>query len=92
MTNIISGLELVMLKHKGITVLELLIGLSIMSGVSLYTMKMTEEVENAVSLYQDKANNIQEIREKLKHVQLDEINNQTLIDDVEGIISDGDLY
>lgn len=81
-----------MLKHKGITVLELLIGLSIMSGVSLYTMKMTEEVENAVSLYQDKANNIQEIREKLKHVQLDEINNQALIDDVEGIISDGDLY
>lgn len=81
-----------MLKHKGITVLELLIGLSIMSGVSLYTMKMTEEVESAVSLYQDKANNIQEIREKLKHVQLDEINNQALIDDVEGIISDGDLY
>jgi type II secretory pathway component PulJ len=73
------SLECVVLKQKGITVLELLIGLGIMSGVSLYTMKMTEEVETAVNLYQDKAQNIQVIKEKLKRVQLDEVNSDELL-------------
>ncbi len=68
-----------MLKQKGITVLELLIGLGIMSGVSLYTMKMTEEVEDAVSLYQEKAQNIQKIKEKLKNIQLDNVNAEDLL-------------
>lgn len=69
-----------MLKQKGITVLELLIGLGIMSGVSLYTMKMTEEVEDAVSLYQEKAQNIQKIKERLKNIQLDNLNAEDLLE------------
>lgn len=59
---------------KGITVLELLIGLGIMSGVSLYTMKMTEEVETAVKSYQDNVQNIQKIKQKLKSIQIDNVN------------------
>ena len=68
------------MKQKGITVLELLIGLGIMSGVSLYTMKMTEEVEGAVSLYQEKAQNIQKIKDKLKNIQLDNVNAEYLLE------------
>lgn len=63
-----------MLQQKGITVLELLIGLGIMSGVSLYTMKMTEEVETAVKSYQDNVQNIQKIKQKLKSIQIDNVN------------------
>ncbi|MFV1922582.1 MAG: hypothetical protein ACMZ63_08265 [Methylotenera sp.] len=69
-----------MLKQKGITVLELLIGLGIMSGVSLYTMKMTEEVETAVKAYQDSAQHIQAIKEKLKYQQLRAINVEDMLD------------
>jgi hypothetical protein len=68
-----------MLKQKGITVLELLIGLGIMSGVSLYTMKMTEEVETAVKSYQDNVQNIQKIKQKLKNIQLDSVNTEGLL-------------
>lgn len=68
-----------MFKQKGITVLELLIGLGIMSGVSLYTMKMTEEVETAVKSYQDNVQNIQKIKQKIKNIQLDNVNTEDLL-------------
>lgn len=58
-----------MFKQTGITVLEMLIGLSIMSGVSLYTMKMTEKVEDAVVIYQDSVKDMKTIKEKLKLVK-----------------------
>jgi len=54
-----------MFRQNGITVLELLIGLSIMSGVSLYTVHMTEEVEEAVSIYQDRVLDVQTLKARL---------------------------
>lgn len=72
-----------MLRQKGITVFELLIGLSIMSGVSLYTMKMTEEVEEAVEIYQNRVQDVQTLRAKLKPDQYRKSNSETLFDGVE---------
>jgi len=80
-----------MFRQGGITVLELLIGLSITSGVSLYTMKMTEEVEEAVGVYQEHVQDVQALRNKLKalpnkgnaskEVLLDSINESVLESD-----------
>jgi len=58
-------MELAMFRQTGMTVLELLIGLSIMSGVSLYTMEMTEEVEEAVAVYQNRVLDVQTLKAKL---------------------------
>ncbi len=54
-----------MFRQTGITVLELLIGLSIMSGVSLYTMEMTAEVEEAVAVYQNRVLDVQALKARL---------------------------
>jgi type II secretory pathway component PulJ len=66
MINITSRSESAMLKQNGITVLELLIGLSVMSGVSLYTVHMAEEVEEAISVYENRTVDVQKLRNKLK--------------------------
>lgn len=47
-----------MRKYRGITSLELLLGLSIASSVTLYTLSMSEEVEQAVSEYQSQTQTV----------------------------------
>lgn len=69
-----------MLKQKGITVLELLIGLSVMSGVSVYTVQMAEEVEDAVSLYENRIVDVKTLRDKLKTVSNTQANYDELLD------------
>ncbi len=82
-----------MFKQAGITVLELLIGLSIMSGVSLYGMEMTEEVEDAVAVYQNRALDVQALRAKLHSIsnlpKYETTNVDALLAEVEGEQVDG---
>lgn len=87
-----------MFRQGGITVLELLIGLSITSGVSLYTMKMTEEVEEAVGVYQEHVQDVQALRKKLKALPYqgdgdkEELLDQINFDSINESILESDLF
>lgn len=57
-----------MFKQAGITTLELLLSLTIVSSVSAFTIAMSEEVEEALVQQQEERLDIKILREKLKHV------------------------
>ncbi len=54
-----------MFKQKGITVLELLVGLSIMSGASLYSAEITKEVEETIATFQGRVLDVQVLKARL---------------------------
>jgi type II secretory pathway component PulJ len=54
-----------MRKQIGITTLELLLSLTIVSSVGAYTLSMSEEVETAITDYQQTMD-LKKIREKIQ--------------------------
>ena len=58
-------LEVIMLKQVGISTLELLLSLTIISSISAYTLKMSEEVEVNIKEYQQQIN-LKELRKKIQ--------------------------
>lgn len=53
-----------MKKQFGISTLELLCSLTIMSSITAYTLAMSDEVETAITDYQ-KTTNVKNIKEKI---------------------------
>jgi hypothetical protein len=58
-------LEVIMLKQVGISTLELLLSLTIISSISAYTLTMSEEVEVNIKDYQQQIN-VKELRKKIQ--------------------------
>jgi hypothetical protein len=58
-------LEVIMLKQVGISTLELLLSLTIISSISAYTLTMSEEVEVNIKEYQQQIN-LKELRKKIQ--------------------------
>lgn len=54
-----------MFKQLGISSVELLLSLTIISSISAYTLSMTEEVEKSIQVYQQETN----VKEMLKKIQ-----------------------
>jgi|APFre7841882724_1041349.scaffolds.fasta_scaffold13248_3 hypothetical protein len=54
-----------MRKQKGISSLELLCTLTIISSITAYTLEMSEEVETAISQYQE-TTDVKKLRAKIQ--------------------------
>ncbi len=53
----------------GVTSLELLLSLTILSSVTAFTLSMSEEVEVAIADYQQQTVDVQALREKIQSVK-----------------------
>lgn len=58
-------LGVIMLKQVGISTLELLLSLTIISSISAYTLTMSEEVEVSIKEYQQQTD-VKEMRKKIQ--------------------------
>ncbi|HAF01546.1 MAG TPA: hypothetical protein DCO68_01335 [Methylophilaceae bacterium] len=58
-----------MFKQMGVTSLELLLSLTILSSVTAFTLSMSEEVEVAIADYQQQTVDVQALREKIQSVK-----------------------
>jgi hypothetical protein len=58
-------LGVIMLKQVGISTLELLLSLTIISSISAYTLTMSEEVEVGIKEYQQQTD-VKEMRKKIQ--------------------------
>ncbi len=68
-----------MLKQLGISSVELLLSLTIISSISAYTLSMTEEVEKSIQVYQQETN----VKELLKKIQSKTVKKQVATDQAE---------
>lgn len=62
--------RLIMFKQLGITSVELLLSLTIISSVSAYTLTMSEEVEKSIQTYQHETN-VKDMLKKIKTARSD---------------------
>ena len=62
--------RLIMFKQLGITSVELLLSLTIISSVSAYTLTMSEEVEKSIQTYQHESN-VKDMLKKIKTARSD---------------------
>lgn len=68
-----------MFKQLGISSVELLLSLTIISSISAYTLSMTEEVEKSIQVYQQETN----VKELLKKIQSKTVKKQGTADQAE---------
>lgn len=62
--------RLIMFKQLGITSVELLLSLTIISSISAYTLTMSEEVEKSIQTYQHESN-VKDMLKKIKTARSD---------------------
>ncbi|HOY70581.1 MAG TPA: hypothetical protein PL131_04450 [Methylotenera sp.] len=65
-----------MFKQLGISSVELLLSLTIISSMSAYTLTMSEEVEKSIQVYQHETN-VKEMLKKIKGLKSEKVNAAT---------------